>query len=241
MFTETYDVENEKYECTLEVDRDEIDDDQTGQIRLRTRQLADRAAGHKDSCLASLMVNGPSANYLAYDGQIFFSAAHESGKSGAQTNLATPAAVDADAPTAAEFRTALGAGIAQMLGLLDDQGEPMSVDASGLVCVVPPSMYLAALEAVNATVMSSTTNVMAGAARVVAFSRLTTASVFYLLKTNVAVRPFIFQERDPIEFRAKEGESDEGFMREKYFYGVRARYKLTYGYWQHAIHNTFTE
>ena len=67
----------------------------------------------------------------------FFAGAHESGKSGTQSNILTPAAVDADAPTSAEFRTALGAGITKLLQLLDDQGEPMSQSAEGLVCVVP--------------------------------------------------------------------------------------------------------
>src|SRR6185369_4156687 len=46
--TESYSIENLKYEATLEVDRDEISDDQTGQIRLRVGELAQRAATHKD-------------------------------------------------------------------------------------------------------------------------------------------------------------------------------------------------
>src|SRR5438552_3750521 len=32
---ESYDIVNQKYEATLEVDRDELSDDQTGQIRIR--------------------------------------------------------------------------------------------------------------------------------------------------------------------------------------------------------------
>src|SRR5437868_2251659 len=46
--TESYSITNLKYEATLEVDRDEISDDQTGQIRLRVGELAQRAATHKD-------------------------------------------------------------------------------------------------------------------------------------------------------------------------------------------------
>ena len=44
--TESYSVENLKYESTIEVDRDEISDDQTGQIRVRIGELAQRAATH---------------------------------------------------------------------------------------------------------------------------------------------------------------------------------------------------
>ena len=42
-----------------------------------------------------------------------------------------------------------------------------------------------------------------------------------------------------MEFTALEERSDEGFMREKFLYGVRARYRITYGYWQYALKLTF--
>ena len=56
--TESYSVENLKYESTLEVDRDEISDDKTGQIRIRIAELAQRAATHKDYLIAQLLING---------------------------------------------------------------------------------------------------------------------------------------------------------------------------------------
>jgi len=56
-----------------------------------------------------------------------------------------------------------------------------------------------------------------------------------LLKTDAAVRPLIFQDREPVEFTALTEDSEEGFRREKFLYGVRARYRLTYGYWQYAV------
>lgn len=240
LYEESYDIVNEKYEITLEVDRDELADDQTGQIKIRVNEMAQRAAQHKDALLSTLLVNGASAGYLAYDGQIFFSAAHESGLSGAQSNILTPAATDADAPTTAEFRTALRQAIARLLSLVDDQAEPMNMAADGLVAIVPGGMYITALEAVNATIVASTTNVLQGACLIIAFPRLTDASKWYLLKTNVAVRPFVFQDREPIEFTSREQDSDEGFLREKFLYGVRARYAMTYGYWQHALQLDFT-
>jgi len=237
---EEYDVDNLKYEATIEVDRDEISDDQTGQIRIRIGELAERAKQHKDSEIARLLLNGHSAGFHSYDGAPFFGATHVSGKSGAQDNAITYTAADEDAPTVAEIRTALKLGIAQLLGFLDDQGEPMNNAATGLIAVVPPLTYMDFLEAINATIIGSTSNVFQGAARVLAFPRITAPSVFYLLKTDVSVRPFIFQDREPIEFNALEQNSETGFMREVYLYGVRARYRITYGYWQRAIKVTFT-
>lgn len=101
-------------------------------------------------------------------------------------------------------------------------------------------MYLTALEAVSATVISSTSNVLEGVARIIAFPWLTDASTWYLLKTDVVIRPFIFQDREPVEFTALTEDSDEGFRREKFLYGVRARYRMTYGYWQYAVQMDFT-
>lgn len=238
--TESYSVENLKYESTLEVDRDEIADDQTGQIRIRIAEMAERAARHKDFLIAQLLLSGETAGFNSYDGVPFFDAAHQSGSSGAQSNLLTDTAVDPTDPTVDEFKAALRAAIGRMMSFKDDVGDPMAVTATGLVCVVPTNMYLAALEAVSATIVSSTTNALQGAAIIIPFPWLTALDKWYLLKTDVAVRPLIFQDREPIEFTALTQDSDEGFRREKFLYGTRARYRMTYGYWQFAVRIQFT-
>lgn len=237
--TESYSVENLKYESTLEVDRDEISDDKTGQIRVRIGELAIRAASHKDYLISQLLINGGTAGFNSYDGVTFFHDAHISGASGSQDNRITSQAVDQANPTTEEFKTALTKAIGQMLGFKDDQGDPLSLSATGLVCIVPTTMYLRALEAVSAAVSSSTSNVVQGAARIIAFPWLTTATQWYLLKTDGVIRPFIFQDREPVEFTALTEESDEGFRREKFLYGVRGRYRLAYAYWQFAVRMDF--
>lgn len=238
--TESYSLRNLKYEATIEVDRDEISDDQTGQIRLRVAELAQRAATHKDYLVSQLLIAGETAGNNAYDGVSFFNAAHASGASGNQNNALTFDASNENAPTVAEFQEALKIAIAQMLTFKDDQGEPMLVSASGLTCVVPPTMLFTASQAINATVLGDSTNVLKGIARVIALPWLTDKSKWYLLKTDGVVRPFIFQDREPVEFNALTDESDEGFRREKFLYGVRARYRMAYGYWQYAVLTDFT-
>lgn len=239
--TESYSVENQKYEATIEVDRDEVADDQTGQIRVRIAELAQRAATHKDLLIAQLLTSGETSGFNSYDGVTFFNDAHVSGSSGSQDNKLTYTATDAENPTAAEFKAALKQAIASMLSFKDDQGEPMMTAATGLVCVVPPTMYFTALEAINASLIDSTTNVLEGAARVVSLPWLTDASKWYLLKTDGVIRPFIFQDREPVEFGSLAENSEEGFKREKFLYGVRARYAMSYGYWQYAVRTDFTE
>jgi phage major head subunit gpT-like protein len=237
--TESYSVANLKYEATLEVDRDEISDDQTGQIRLRVAELAQRAATHKDYLIAQLLIDGETAGNNSYDGVSFFNAAHASGSSGSQSNvLAQVAAVD-DAPTVDEFKSALKAAIGSMLDFRDDQGEPLLISASGLACVVPSTMLFTASEAINSTVVGNESNVLKGIARVISLPWLADRSKWYLLKTDGVVRPFIFQDREPVEFTALAGDSEEGFRREKYLFGVRARYRMAYGYWQYAVRVDF--
>ena len=237
--SESYSVENLKYEATLEVDRDELADDQTGQIRVRVGELAERAATHKDFLMAQLINNGAGVGYEGYDNVPFFSANHVSGDSGAQSNMITADASLPTLPNTLEFRNSLIQAVSQVLSLKDDQGQPMSLAADGLYCIVPPNMYFSALEAVNSTVTNNTTNVLEGVARVVAFPWLTDTTKWFLLKNNGVIRPFIFQDREPIEFNALAETSDEAFKREKYLYGVRARYRIAYGYWQFGVQVTF--
>jgi phage major head subunit gpT-like protein len=237
--TESYSVENLKYEATIEVDRDEISDDQTGQIRLRVGELAQRAATHKDYLLAQLLIDGATSGHNSYDGVSFFNATHVSGDSGNQNNLLTSPTAALDEPTVVEFKSAMKTAIAAMLAFKDDQGEPALISASGLVCVVPPTLLFTATEAINSTVVDNTSNALRGIARVVALPWLTDLSTWYLLKTDGVIRPLIFQDREPVEFNALAEDSDEGFRREKFLFGVRARYRMTYGYWQHAVRMTF--
>ena len=183
--SESYSVENLKYEATIEVDRDEISDDKTGQIRIRTAELASRAATHKDYMIAYLLSMGATSGFNSYDGVTFFNDSHVSGDSGAQDNKLGSSASDPNDPTSEEFKMSLKAALSAMLGFKDDRGEPMSLSAQSLVCVVPTTMYISALEAVNATLINSTSNVLEGAARIIACPWLSGATKWYLIRSKL--------------------------------------------------------
>ena len=181
---ESYDVANLKYEATMEVDRDEVSDDQTGQIMIRVGELAQRAATHKDYLIAQLLINGATAGFNSYDGVSFFNDAHVSGNSGNQDNKLTLEAASGTNPTSAEFLTALTNAISAMLGFKDDQGQPMMLDAKGIAAIVPPALWPTATQAVQAQMLNNTTNVFSGIAEVICFPWLTDATKFYTLKTS---------------------------------------------------------
>ncbi len=237
--TESYSVENLDYEATLEVDANELADDQTGQIVLRVRELAQYAATHKDYLLSELLRLGATSGYNSYDGVTFFNAAHVSGASGNQTNLVAATAAAA-AKTTAEVKAAVQAAIAAMRKLKDDQGQPMMLSLNGLAMVVPPELEWVTREALNASVVSSTSNVLVGAAKVICLPWLADATKSYLVKTDGVVRPFVFQDREPISFDSIAAGSEHAFKTGKYLYGVKARYRMAYGYWQHAIEITYS-
>ncbi|MFC3059418.1 Mu-like prophage major head subunit gpT family protein [Paenirhodobacter populi] len=63
-----------------------------------------------------------------------------------------------------------------------------------------------------------------------------TGEPWFLLDTSRAVRPIIWQEREPYEFQGITDATDERvFMLDKYLYGVRARVNAGFGLWQLAF------
>jgi phage major head subunit gpT-like protein len=241
---ESYDIANGKYEASIEVDRDEISDDQLGQIRMRILDLAPRAATHKDYLLSQLLINGATTGYNSYDAVTFWNAAHVRGSSGSQDNdLTSVATADNAVPTTAEMKSAIAAAAAQLMTFKDDVGEPLNLNTASLKIVCSPALWLPAMEALGASMIAQTTNVLQGLAELVVMPWLPDGSVtqtWYLLKTDGIIRPFIFQDRDPIEFGQIAEGSEEEFKREKYLYGVRARYAIAYGEPLRAIRYVFT-
>ncbi len=236
--SESYSVENHKYEATIEVDRDELADDQLGQIMIRIKELAYRAATHPDKLLANLLENGATAGYNSYDGTTFFSSNHQSGDSGVQSNDLTYNVSDPSNVSADEFAESYKQAVQTMLSYKDDQGEPMNNEIGKLFVLVPTNLWYQAKKSLTADMISDSTNILSGEAKVIVFPRLSDQTKWFLCRVDVPVRPFIFQDREPLEFSVLADGSEEAFKREKYLYGVRARYALAYGYWQYCVRTT---
>lgn len=239
--SEAYNVANMKYEATVEIDRDEEADDQTGQIKLRIAELGAAARDHKVYLLSQLLINGATSGFNSYDGVTFFNDAHVSGASGNQDNDLTATAAAAT-KTTAECKTALTASIGALMGFKDDQGRPVNVTPTGIVIVCPVSLFFPMLEACTAATIATTDNVLKSLTpRVLPLPWLTLGTTYYTLMLGGQMRPFIFQDREPLEFTMTDPSyTDEpGFMKEKRFAGCRARYALAYGFWQKCVRTVF--
>lgn len=75
-----YRIKNRKFESTVGVDRDEIDDDRFGIYGPMMESLGDSAGTHPDELVFGLLKDGTAQ--LCYDGQNFFDTDHPVGREG---------------------------------------------------------------------------------------------------------------------------------------------------------------
>ena len=148
---------------------------------------------------------------------------------GVRGNLVTSASLDEAGLNKAvkAFRNALGT-----------DGNLLALEPDRLV--VPPDLKWTAMELLESVYAPDTAagktemrkNVLSGALDMIVSPYLSDSNDWLLLCTKRVVKPIIFQSRVPVEFAALEASSENGFMRDEYVYGVRARYNVGYGLWQ---------
>ena len=223
-----YEIVNKSYEATLQVDRDELEDDQLGAIKVRISDLARKArTSHPMKRFYDLLEAGTTD--LCYDGQAFFSNSHSEGSSGTQDNLYSGTGVTID-KIKADF---IGARAA-MRGFKDDQGEPMNEGEMQLYVVMPQGLEGIFDELLMASDISSTTNTLKGAAKKVVSSRLSDSNDWYLINGAGAIKPFIWQIRRQPTFESLE-KGEAAFMRKQIPFGIDTRDGFGYGLWQKAV------
>jgi len=220
-----YAIVNKHFEGTVEVDRDDIEDDRIGVYAPIVQMLGFQAAQHPDKLIFDLLNNGFSS--LCYDGQYFFDTDHPLPDGTTQSNKGT----------AALSITSYGAARAAMGKIKGDNGEPLGIVPDTLV--VPPALELTARQILNAEMISingvAQTNPYRNSAQLVVSPRLTSDTAWFLLQTNGPIKPLIFQARKNPEFVALDRpENPEVFNRNKYRYGVDYRGNAGYGLWQLA-------
>ena len=223
----SYTIRNKTWESSIAVERAAIEDDKYGQIKLRVQSLARQAKRHMDELIFTLLKNGFATT--CYDGQYFFDTDHAEGESGTQSNKGTTALA---AP-------ALQAAITAMMKFKDDRGKVLGVVPDLLA--VPPDLQWTAMELLESTYWPGeqsnnkiASNVLKGKLDLIVSPYLTDTTDWFLLSTKGVIKPILLQSRAPVEFAALEADSESGFMRDQYVYGVRARYNVGYGLWQLA-------
>lgn len=246
--TSGVDIVNKVFEATEYVGVDDLRRDKSGQVLLRIKELAKRANLHWGSLLSALILAGDST--ACYDGQNFFSASHAEGKSGTQSNLVTFDISDAGltgvatTPTADIVQRAILAGVQQLMGLLDDQGEPMNEGASSFSVMVPVSYMAAATSAISLPALSAgATNVipaLANNSEGIKFNLITNprlgawTSSLAVFRDDAGTAPFILQEEQEANMDAIAEGSEMAIKERRHMYTVTAIRNAGYGFWQRA-------
>ncbi len=233
-------IVNKVWESTVRIDADEQRRDKTGQILVRINEMARRVATHPNKLLTTLMLNGEAGP--CYDGQPFFAVAHQEGDSEAQSNSITCEAGTPTAPTEEEMFAALVRAIGQVIGIRDDQGEPMNEAARSFLAVVPMNFWSATMIALSQADNASVNPLARGVPFTVdwvANPRLSWTTKFALFRTDGATRPFIFQEELPVQVHALAEGSELEINENQHQYGVKAIHAAGYGFWQDACLVTF--
>lgn len=230
-------IEDKTFESSIAVERRAIEDDQMDLIRLRIRDLATRVAQHRHEIVVKALIAGATTN--GYDGVTFFSASHPV-QGGTVSNRTT------EGLSAGSLATA----ITDMMSVPDDTGTPLGIVPDTLL--VGPKSLWAAIELVDSPVVvyrgnasdtapsSPYLNAFQGKLKVVSTPYIVGAAddYWFLLDTKRAIRGVLLQQRSdvPVEFSALEASSgsESAWMRDRYHYGVRARYNVGYGLWQTA-------
>ena len=240
-------IENKHYEATIEVLIDQLRRDKSGQLMLRINELARRSQTHWASLLSTLIINAEST--ACYDGQYFFDTDHVEGDSGTQSNdisvdiSALPTSVHgaaATAPSTEEFQLSVVEGVKQILGFLDDKGEPMNEDASSFLIMVPLSLFPVATAAINTSEHSEAKvdlreRLGGMSLEVVANNRLTSwTDKFSVFRTDSETKALIRQSETDVNVSAIAEGSELEFNHKMHQYGIDTWRNVGYGFWQDA-------
>ncbi|SEO98352.1 Mu-like prophage major head subunit gpT family protein [Propionispora vibrioides] len=221
-----YTIKNKSWEDTVEVDRDDVEDDTYGVYMPMIRELGRSAATHPDEIIFGLL--GRGFVELCYDGQYFFDTDHRDGDGPIQSNMGTLALSPAS----------YSAARAQMMSLTDANGAPLGISPNLLV--VPPQLDETGRGILLAEQISGTTNTLRNTAELLTVPWLAkNPKAWFLLDTSRAIKPLIFQQRKKPEFVSMDSVSDMNvFMQKKFLYGADCRDNAGFGLWQLAFGST---
>jgi len=233
-------IANKHWENSLLIKKTDLADDRMGLYGPVMEQLGLEAAYHPDELLFETALAGGAAT-ACFDGQYFFDTDHAWGDSGTQSNAVTYDASSHTAVTAAEFRLAFHAARSAMLDFKNDQGKllnrPVVTSLSQLMVIVPTELELAARVGLQTALLGGgDTNLVVDGPQIVVSPHLTSAVKWYLFNLGGALKPFVFQAREPLS-RQMKGLDDSETKDVKFM--TEARYNIGYFAWWTGVQTTF--
>jgi phage major head subunit gpT-like protein len=189
-----------KFETTLDLPLDWINNDKTGNVQAAMTELVSRYNPAWPAKLLATLLND-AATGTAFDGVAFLSDSRTLGKSGTIDNNLTYNA--SAVPTVTEAADAIVTAYSAMMGFLDDQGEPVNEDITDLavVCAGGSTSAAALTQAcsqarIGASGVDNPVLGMGVSIRCIATPRITIGSDlgWFLVNVSPNACPFVFIE-----------------------------------------------
>lgn len=223
-----YTLVNRSYEYTIELDRDDIEDDNLGMFAsMVVPGMARAARKHTDQLLKQVLQSNSGVGPTAFDGQPFFDDAHPTyDAAGSTYDNKFSLALNAD-----NFQTVWAA----MASYTGEDGEALAVMPN--VLIVPPQLKKIAHEILKGDVIAQfassgtdyagagATNVLKGWAEPLVIPELANDPTrWYLADTTKGIKPFVYQNRRADNFVSRDNPQDpKVFDQKKFTYGVDNR------------------
>jgi phage major head subunit gpT-like protein len=221
-----YTIRNKKFELTVGVKRDHIEDDNLGVYSPMFQALGSQVAYSPDELVFGLLPKGFSEK--CWDGKAFFAGDHPIKKGVSYSNKGTKKL------STTNFETALSA----MQSLQNAAGQPLRVfmgeGSSAPLLVVGPSNRATALAIVGVQKQANgADNPNDQAARVMVLPELVGAyaDMWFLADMTQPVKPLIFQRRKEPQFVALDAPEDPNvFHKDELQYGYDDRKAAGFGF-----------
>lgn len=233
-FGSTYSLTNRKWENTIGIDQDVIDDDQLGLVTPRIQELGIKAINGIDRLVFQTLA--ASGTTVGPDGNNFVNDTHAETGSANDNKDTVAFATTGAAATIRLFKQ-------RMLRFTDMDGEPLGI--SGDLFVGPPeleydfrtvlySQYFPTVVPGSATATTGW-NIWNGTGDFLVSPWLTDITDFFWAATKMPIKPIILQMRQSPISQELARPSDAAFFQDMNYFGTKARYVCGYSIWQLLI------
>jgi phage major head subunit gpT-like protein len=221
-----YTIPNKDWESTIDIDRDELDDDQLGRILPRIQMMAQRMKSWKGKLVAQFLAAGTTG--LAYDGSAYFA-----NRTAPNDNLlagsGNTAILGSSGLTYLEIDIA--AARAAMQEFVSDKGEPLGLELDTIVC--PSGLESLFIQAcMSPQPMGVTNPATQWIKNVICLPGLSDQTDWYGFCTGYALKPFIFQNRKDTDLVLDDTQVKRN---RKLYYSAESRGNAGYGFFQMGV------
>lgn len=227
-----YQVTAEKFELTMGIPVEEIEDDNIGAYNALVMDAGEQTALWPDDLVFEALLAGETE--LAFDGKAFFANDHA---------LKSGSTIDNLFASTSLTKANVAAVIEAMMSYVGEDGRSLRVRPT--VLAVPPALQEEGLAIVGADILAQVfgsntaaageTNTMKGRLTLKVYPELAASAggsdtSWYLMDTSRSVKPLVFVERSAPKLTFKNSDQDDNvFWDDEVVFGVRARGAAGYG------------